>query len=59
MKIVKASELHQTKELRALAPEPLSDEFTTRYLHAALLHSRRTLKETLLDQTKVTGLGNI
>jgi formamidopyrimidine-DNA glycosylase len=59
MRLVAAAELFQTKELRGLAPEPFSDEFTPRYLRAALARSRRTLKETLLDQTKVTGLGNI
>jgi formamidopyrimidine-DNA glycosylase len=59
MKLVDAPELLKTKELRLLAPEPFSDEFTHDYLHAALSRSRRTLKETLLDQTKVTGLGNI
>jgi formamidopyrimidine-DNA glycosylase len=59
MKLVGAAELFETKELRSLAPEPFSDEFTPAYLGAALARSRRTLKETLLDQTKVTGLGNI
>lgn len=59
MKLVPAEELHTTKELRRLAPEPFSDEFTPAYLRGVLSRSRRTLKETLLDQTKVTGLGNI
>src|SRR2546423_12500010 len=59
MKIVPLAQLYETKELRALAPEPFSGEFTPAYLHAALSRSRRTLKETLLDQTRITGLGNI
>lgn len=59
MKIVPSSELNETKELRHLAPEPFSEEFTPDYLHQTLARSRRTLKETLLDQTRVTGLGNI
>lgn len=59
MKVVKAAELHLTKELRTLAPEPFSDEFTPAYLSQALARSRRTLKETLLDQKLVLGLGNI
>src|SRR5215213_1644243 len=59
MKVVAAAELDQTKELRSLAPEPFSDEFTPSYLRAALARSRRTLKETLLDQRRVVGLGNI
>ena len=59
MKIVPRAALTETKELRSLAPEPFSAEFTPDYLYGALQTSRRTLKETLLDQKKVTGLGNI
>lgn len=59
MKIARASELEQTKELRGLAPEPFSDDFTPEYLADVLSSTRRILKSVLLDQTKVTGLGNI
>ena len=59
MKLVGAAELAGARELRSLAPEPFSDEFTPDYLRRAFARTRRTLKETLLDQTKVTGLGNI
>jgi formamidopyrimidine-DNA glycosylase len=59
MKIVRAEELSEAKELKLLAPEPFSEEFTHDYLHKALQRSRRSLKETLLDQRRVTGLGNI
>ena len=59
MKLVRAAELAEARELRSLAPEPFSDEFTPSYLRGAFSRTRRTLKETLLDQTKVTGLGNI
>jgi formamidopyrimidine-DNA glycosylase len=59
MKLVDAPLLDSIKELKRLAPEPLSDQFTPAYLYEALKRSRRALKETLLDQTKVAGLGNI
>lgn len=59
MKIVKTSVLHEAKELAKLAPEPFSDEFTPEYLRSALARSKRSLKEFLIDQTKVCGLGNI
>ena len=49
----------QPKELLALAPEPLSDDFTEDYFRTILSRSRRSLKQLLLDQTKVLGLGNI
>lgn len=47
------------KELATLAPEPLSDEFTEEYFLETLSRSRRSLKQLLLDQTRVLGLGNI
>ena len=59
MKIVKTGELHDAKELKKLAPEPFSDEFSVEYLHTSLKSSKRSLKEFLIDQTKVCGLGNI
>jgi formamidopyrimidine-DNA glycosylase len=47
------------KEILALAPEPLSDDFTEHYFRTTLKRSRRSLKQLLLDQTRVLGLGNI
>ena len=47
------------KELATLAPEPLSEEFTEEYFLETLSRSRRSLKQLLLDQTRVLGLGNI
>ena len=47
------------KELSSLAPEPLSDQFTEAYFIETLSRSRRHLKQLLLDQTRVLGLGNI
>jgi formamidopyrimidine-DNA glycosylase len=59
MKIAATVDLPQTKELARLAPEPFSEEFSAKYLRETFARSKRTLKETLLDQTKVLGLGNI
>ncbi len=59
MKIVETSELGETKEIKKLAPEPFSEEFSQKYFRAVLKTSTKSLKEFLLDQTKVTGLGNI
>src|SRR4026207_273868 len=47
------------KELSTLAPEPLSEEFTEEYFIETLSRSRRSLKQLLLDQTRILGLGNI
>ncbi|MDQ3088527.1 MAG: bifunctional DNA-formamidopyrimidine glycosylase/DNA-(apurinic or apyrimidinic site) lyase [Acidobacteriota bacterium] len=59
MKIVETADLSEAKELKKLAPEPFSDDFTPRYFRETLKTSKRSLKEFLLDQTKVCGLGNI
>lgn len=59
MKIVGTGHLHEAKELNKLAPEPFSDKFTSDYLRDRLKLSKRSLKEFLIDQTKVCGLGNI
>lgn len=42
-----------------LGPEPFSDQFTNRYLQNKLKRTNRKIKSVLLDQTVVTGLGNI
>ncbi|WP_108671252.1 DNA-formamidopyrimidine glycosylase [Peribacillus acanthi] len=42
-----------------LGPEPLSEEFTTQYLKETLKNTKRSIKTSLLDQTKVVGIGNI
>jgi formamidopyrimidine-DNA glycosylase len=59
MKLTRADQLAEARELRSLAPEPFSDEFTPRYLAGILARTSRALKDVLLDQTRVTGLGNI
>ena len=51
--------LRPPKELKTLAPEPLTDDFTEDYFLETLSCSRRPLKHLLLDQTRVLGLGNI
>ena len=59
MKIARTAELSNARELQKLAPEPFSDEFSPAYLFNAFRSSKRSLKDVLLDQTKVCGLGNI
>jgi formamidopyrimidine-DNA glycosylase len=59
MRVVETANLYETKELKTLAPEPFSDDFNFEYFRRILKTSKRSLKEFLLDQTKVLGLGNI
>lgn len=59
MKIVETKNLYEAKELKKLAPEPLSEDFSSGYFRRILKTSKKNIKEFLLDQTKVLGLGNI
>jgi formamidopyrimidine-DNA glycosylase len=59
MNIVETARLGEAKEIVKLAPEPFSEDFNPQYFRRALKTSKRSLKEFLLDQTKVCGLGNI
>lgn len=59
MRLVETAKLFDTKELKSLAPEPFSADFTPEYFRKTLKSSKRNIKILLLDQTKVLGLGNI
>ncbi|MGI9056513.1 MAG: bifunctional DNA-formamidopyrimidine glycosylase/DNA-(apurinic or apyrimidinic site) lyase [Pyrinomonadaceae bacterium] len=59
MKIVETENLKEAGEIKKLAPEPFSEDFNANYLRGVLKTSKKSLKEFLLDQTKVLGLGNI
>lgn len=45
--------------LQALGPEPFSDQFSVAYLIEQLRDRRRPIKNALLDQALVAGVGNI
>jgi formamidopyrimidine-DNA glycosylase len=45
--------------LSRLGADALSREFTTEFLHTKLKASKRPVKEFLLDQTRIAGIGNI
>lgn len=59
VKLVRRRQLNRLKELQQLGLEPLHLEFTVERFGELLGRSRRSIKEFLLDQTKVVGLGNI
>ncbi|WP_156291433.1 DNA-formamidopyrimidine glycosylase [Oceanobacillus salinisoli] len=49
----------QHKPLNKLGPEPFDQSFTSDYLYQKLKRTERSVKAALLDQSIVTGLGNI
>jgi formamidopyrimidine-DNA glycosylase len=48
-----------TRSLASLGPEPLDDRFTPKILEVALRRSAQPIKNKLLDQSVVAGVGNI
>jgi formamidopyrimidine-DNA glycosylase len=59
MKIIPTGELQSSSELKGLGPEPISGALTIKYLSGVLGKRRRSIKEALMDQSVVAGLGNI
>ena len=59
LRLVPATKLAALPQIEALAPEPLTDDFSLAYFLETLSKSRRSLKQLLLDQTRILGLGNI
>jgi formamidopyrimidine-DNA glycosylase len=47
------------RPLKKLGMDAFADGFTAKELHARLAQSKRPLKEFLLDQTRIAGIGNI
>src|SRR5699024_7762864 len=47
------------RPLNKLGPEPFDDSFTVKYFKEKLKKTQRVIKAVLLDQSIVTGLGNI
>ena len=60
IKLVETSEVEQDSLIARLGPEPLSDQFTISSLQIQLnRHKRAPIKPTILDQSTVSGVGNI
>ncbi len=59
IKILDQIKLKKNFHLKNLGPEPLSKKFNFKYFKKYLVKRRRTIKEILMDQKFVSGLGNI
>lgn len=59
IRLVAERELWKQRELRRLGDEPLNGQFTVDRLAQLMSRGRRSVKEFLLDQTRIVGLGNI
>lgn len=59
MILIRDNELNTFETLRKLGPEPNSKELTKEYLYDKLQKKQTNIKNLLLDQTIINGLGNI
>ena len=59
IKFVKRDNLKQNAHLKYLGPEPLSSKFNIKYFKNYLNGKERTIKNMLMDQKFISGLGNI
>jgi formamidopyrimidine-DNA glycosylase len=59
MFIFTADDPYHHKLLNHLGPEPLSDDFHGEYLHALAKGRKLTVKQFVMDQKTVAGVGNI
>ena len=59
MQLWKTADLANNKSIAKLGPEPLSKEFTFANLTPRIMRHRKDIKTVLLDQSVMSGLGNI
>ncbi|CAJ2232298.1 DNA-formamidopyrimidine glycosylase [Companilactobacillus paralimentarius] len=59
MQLWNTDELSENKSLKKLGPEPLSTEFTFQNLKPRIMRHHKDIKTVLLDQSVMSGLGNI
>tara|TARA_Y200000002_G_scaffold186002_1_gene153576 strand:- start:16 stop:678 length:663 start_codon:yes stop_codon:yes gene_type:complete len=59
IKFFKKENLGQSLHLKNLGPEPLEKKFNFTYFKQYIMNKNRTIKDILMDQKFVSGLGNI
>ncbi|MFD1417156.1 DNA-formamidopyrimidine glycosylase [Companilactobacillus keshanensis] len=59
MQLWRTHDLSVNKSIQKLGPEPLSDEFTAENVKPRIMRHRKDIKTVLLDQSVMSGLGNI
>ena len=59
MKLIKKEELENTPEIQKQGIEPISHDLTADYIYIKIHSKKLPIKTILLDQTIISGLGNI
>jgi formamidopyrimidine-DNA glycosylase len=55
----KTKDPYQCEPLKSLGPEPFAKEFTSEYLYSRLNRLKKSIKQALMDNSIVVGVGNI
>ena len=59
IKFLNKNQISENLHLKKLGPEPLEVKFTFNYFKEYILGKNKVIKQTLMDQSFVSGLGNI
>ena len=59
IKLVQKLNLDQNLHLKNLGPEPLEKKFNSSYFKQYIINKNRSIKDLLMDQKFISGLGNI
>ena len=59
IKIFQKSNVYKSSHIKNIGPEPLSKKFTAKYFKNFIKNKNRSIKDLLMDQKFVAGLGNI
>ena len=59
LKLFKTKNIFMSEHLKFLGPEPLTSNFNLKYTIKYILNKKTTIKDLLMDQKFISGLGNI
>lgn len=59
MKLIKTEDIYNSEEIKKLGIEPDDKKLSKEYIYSKLSNSKHKIKELLLDQSIINGLGNI
>lgn len=59
VELVRARTIGELPEVAALGPDPILDPWTPRVLRESLRGTSRAVKDVLMDQSRIAGVGNI
>ena len=59
LKLFESKNIYQCKHLKFLGPEPLTKKFNLNYISKYFLYKKTNIKDLLMNQKFVAGLGNI